>query len=321
MCGGRSSRSTRTSTRSSTPSWRALCALAALALAGACGGGQQTTGTRPGSGGTSGGGATGNGSGGSGNPTGSGGASSSGGANGGGGSSGTGGSGAITDGGSASDGGVCIDDDGHDSTASAVTGTFSGAATGSICTNGAFAFVQSTSAEDGGAPTIALFIDTIPNGDPAARIHFQTPANALDGGLSIYVGLPAASPGTYTQDTTCGNVALFADLPGADPSVCATDGGDCPAGCQMTGGPSNPTCTPYTTEAEYVALASSDCLGDAMTPAGKWTVTLTSLTSEPDAGTGVSGAVIYKVHGTFTATLVDQSADPGAPGVTLTLSF
>ena len=177
-------------------------------------------------------------------------------------------------------------------------------------------------ADDGGAPTVALFIDSIPTGDPAARIRFQNPSNALDGGLSIYIGLPGASPGTYTQDTTCGSAALFADLPGADPSTCLTDGGyGCPAGCEMTGGPSNPTCTPYATEADYVALASSDCLGNSTAPAGSWTATLSSLTSEPDAGTGTSGAVIYKVHGTLTATLVDQSAAPGAAGVSLTLSF
>src|SRR6185312_12387336 len=98
----------------------------------------------------------------------------------------------------------------------------------------------------------------------------------------------AASPGTYTQETTCGNVALLADLPGVDPSVCATDGGDCPAGCQLTGSLIQ-TCTPSPAQTDYLALATSDCHGYSTPAAGSWTVTITSLTSEPDAGTGVSG--------------------------------
>ena len=50
-------------------------------------------------------------------------------------------------------------------------------------------------------------------------------------------------------------------------------------------------------------------------------MTLTSLTAEPDAGTGILGSVIYKAHGTLSATLADQSADAGTAGVSLTLSF
>lgn len=296
MPGARSSRSTL--------SWTALSALAALALAVGCGGGQQTTGVRP----TGSGGGSGNGSGGSGNGTGS------------------GGSGALTDGGPVDqlppfDGGVCTDNDGHDPSASAVTGTFSGMATGAVCSGGAFAYVQSMPADDGGAPTILFRIDTTPTGDPAARIRFQSPANALDGGLSVYIGLPAASPGTYGQDTTCGSAVLFADLPGVDPSACATDAGyGCPNGCQLTGSLPQ-VCTPAPTETDYAALATSDCHGYSTPAAGSWSVTLTSLTSEPDAGTGIVGDLVYKVHGTLTATLANQASDAGTATVTLSLSF
>jgi hypothetical protein len=54
---------------------------------------------------------------------------------------------------------------------------------------------------------------------------------------------------------------------------------------------------------------------------GSWTVTLSSLTAEPDAGTGRLGSVIYKAHGTLTATLVDQQTDGGDASVSLSLTF
>ncbi len=307
--------------------WKALLALMALGLAPACGSGP-TTGIRPGTGGGSGanGGTTGAGSGGttgagSGGTTGAGGGGTTG--AGGGGTTGAGG-GALTDAGLGPfDGGACTDNVSQqtDPSMTAASGTFSGALAGSVCTGGTFAHVQSTPADDGGAPEVQLLIASVGAGDPAARIRFQDGANVTGGELIIDVGISAATPGTYTQDASCGSVVLIGDLPAPDPSICVTDAEvlGCPTGCESTG-PDQP-CTPIPPQAIYAAVAAADCHGYPTTGGGSWTVTLTSLTAEPDAGTGTLGSLIYKVHGTLTATLADQSADAGTTGVTLTLSF
>ncbi|HEY6477567.1 MAG TPA: hypothetical protein VI456_13380, partial [Polyangia bacterium] len=145
--------------------------------------------------------------------------------------------------------------------------------------------------------------------------------NATGGEVDVDIGISAAAPGTYSQDVTCGSAELVAYLPAPDPSICATDADslNCPDGCQSTG--QNQPCTPTPPMVIYAALAASDCRGDSTTAVGSWTVTLTSLTAEPDAGTGTLGSAIYKAHGTLTATLADQQPDGGAAGITLTLTF
>jgi hypothetical protein len=297
---------------------RSICALAFVALAPACGSSSPTAGVRPATGGQGGQGGSGNG-GTSGGATGgtSGGVTGSGG-------SGLGTGGALTDAGLGPfDGGACTDNASQqtDPNMTAASGTFSGALAGAVCTGGTFAHVQSTPADDGGAPEIELLIASVGAGDPAARIRFQDGANVTDGELTIDVGIPAATPGTYTQDGSCGAVVLIGDLPAPDPSICATDAMDfgCPDGCESTG-PDQP-CMPIPPQAIYAAVAASDCHGYATTGGGSWTVTLSSLTAEPDAGTGILGSVTYKVHGTLSATLADQSADAGTTGVSLTLTF
>jgi hypothetical protein len=223
------------------------------------------------------------------------------------------------------DGGGCTDNGSQstDPSMTAATGTFSGALAGAVCTGGAFAYVQSTPADDGGAPDVELLIATVGTGDPDARVRFQNRPDITDGALDVDIGISAAASGTYTQDVTCGSVALLADLSAPDPGICATDAGgfNCPDGCESTG-PSQP-CTPIPPQATYAALAASDCRGDLGPAMGNWTVTLTSLTLEPDAGTGTLGSAIYKAHGTLTATLADQDTDTdaGTGTVTLTLSF
>jgi len=302
---------------------RLICALAFAALAPACSSNSPAAGVRPETGGQ---GAQGgqSGHGGNGNGGNGGNSGTSGGATGSGGS-GPGTGGALTDAGlSPFDGGACTDNASQqtDPNMAAASGTFSGALAGAVCTGGTFAHVQSTPADDGGAPEVELLIATVGAGDPAARIRFQAGANVTDGELSIDVGIPAATPGTYTQDASCGAVVLIGDLPAPDPSICATDAGDsfgCPTGCESTG-PDQP-CTPIPPQAIYAAVAASDCHGYPTTGGGSWTVTLTSLTAEPDAGTGTVGSLTYKAHGTLTATLADQSADAGTTGVSLTLSF
>jgi hypothetical protein len=295
-----------------------MCATAwlALAIAPACGG-SQTAGTRPG--------IVGNGGGapGSGGSNGAGGVSSGGGAG--------GPTGPITDAGTLADalgsfdGGGCTDDTEAEPIGVAATGTFSGdGVSGAICDRGAFAYVQSTPADDGGAPMIELLIETTVKGSPAAALRFSTPGNVVAGDISVDIGLPAASTGTYAQAATCGSAVIAAMLPPPDASICATDAGpdsfDCPPGCQSVGGLSDHTCTPFAPELDFVALAADDCRGDSTTPIGSWTLTLTSVTPYP-ADAGAYGVVYYAVHGTLTATLADEQGDGGTSGVGLSLTF
>jgi hypothetical protein len=294
---------------------RSICALAFVALAPACSTSTPAAGVRPetgGQGGQGGQGGSANGNGGT-----SGGATGSGG-------SGLGTGGAFTDAGLGPfDGGACTDDASQqtDPNMTPASGTFSGALAGAVCTGATFAHVQSTPADDGGAPRVELLIASVGAGDPAARIRFQNGANVTDGELSVDVGISAATPGTYTQVASCGAVVLIGDLPAPDPSICATDAQvfGCVTGCESTG-PDQP-CTPIPPQVIYAAVAASDCHGYPTTGGGSWTVTLTSLTAEPDAGTGTVGSLIYKAHGTLSATLAGQAADAGTTGVSLTLSF
>ncbi len=300
----------------SRPSRSSICALALSALALACGS-SPAAGVRIELGGASGGGSSGSGSGG---------------ATGGGGTGvGAGGS-SATDAGVADalppfDGGGCTDDTQAESIGTAATGTFSGdGVNGAVCTRGAFAYIQSTPADDGGAPRVELLVETTVKGSPAAALRFSAPGNVLAGDISADIGLPGPTPGTYTAATTCGSAVLVAMLPAPDPSVCATDageGGGCPTGCELTGPIFAQVCTPLPPELDFVALASDDCRGDSTQPAGAWTLTLASVTPYPaDAGTyGVVGAAYYEVHGTLTATLADPQSDGGAAGVSLSLSF
>ncbi len=297
---------------------RSICALALVALAPACSNSTPAAGVRPGTGGqgVQGGHSGNDGNGGTSGGT-SGGASGSGG-------SGLGTGGALTDAGLGPfDGGACTDNASQqtDPNMTAASGTFSGALAGAVCTGGTFASVQSTPADDGGAPRVELKIASVGAGDPAARIRFQDGANVTDGELSIDVGIPAATPGTYTQDASCGAVVLIGDLPVPDPSICATDAEifGCPNGCESTG--QDQPCLPIPPQVIYAAVAPADCHGYLTPGGGSWTVTLTSLTAEPDAGTGILGSLTYKAHGTLTATLADQSADAGTTGVSLSLSF
>ena len=185
---------------------------------------------------------------------------------------------------------------------------------------GAFAQVKSMPADDGGAPTVTLFIDSAVAAAAAESVRFQSPSNATSGLINIEIGLPSASPGTYAQSASCGDVVLAVNLPAPDPSICAVDADtfNCPDGCEQTG--SDQTCTPIAPQVSYAALGASDCVGDLTTPVGSWTLTLTSLKADP-AGPDSSGNLVYAPRGMLTATLADQSADAGTTGVTLSLSF
>jgi hypothetical protein len=300
--------------------WGSTCALVgfALTVAPACGG-STTAGFRPGidGGGIAGSaGATGGGSG-----VGTGGASSGG---------GTGGpTGPLTDGGALADalppfdGGTCTDKGSltTDPNMTAATGTFSGPLAGSVCKGGAFAHLESKPADDGGAPTVTFFIYSAVAGAEAGSLRFQSPANATSGLLDVEIGLPSASTGTYAQAQGCGNTVLGVYLPAPDPSICATDADtfNCPDGCELTGSLTQP-CSPILPLQTYAALGADDCFGDATTPAGSWTLILTSLTVDPE-GLDSSGILNYAAHGTLSATLVDQDPDAGDASVSLSLTF
>jgi len=288
MRGGRKSKSRRWS--------GALGALAVLALGPACGG-SDAAGFRPGPGGTGG--------------TAGGGSSADAGA---------------TDALPAFDGGGCTDDAGGAQHATAASGTFSGGSVaGSVCTGGAFAYVESMPAADGGTPSVALFIDSTDFGSAGLRVRFSNPTDALAGDIHVDIGLPAAAAGTYAQAATCGSAVLNATLPAPDASICASDAAaddssDCPPGCELIGPFSAQACAPIPPQLTYAALASTDCVGDSTTPAGAWTVNITSIAPFA-ADAGVFDPIYYEAHGTLSAALADQNPDGGAASVTLDLSF
>jgi hypothetical protein len=191
---------------------------------------------------------------------------------------------------------------------------------GAVCTGGAYANVESQSADDGGAPTVHFFIYSSVLADAAKSIRFQSPADATSGLLVVEIGLPSASPGTYAQAVSCGNVVLLAYLPAPDPSICATDAPvafQCPDGCESSGIYS---CMPIPPQRSYAALGASDCVGDDTTPSGSWTLTLTSLTADPK-GPDSSGLLSYAPHGSLSATLPNEDPDGGVSGVNLSLTF
>jgi hypothetical protein len=224
------------------------------------------------------------------------------------------------------DGGACVDDAGLAPPGGPAGGSFSGSGlSGAVCTGGALAYLQSTPSSDGGAPQVALYIDNVDTGAPGDRIRFVDPADALAGEVHVDIGLGAASSGTYDDTQTCGSVVLIADLPVPSAVSCATDAAvssdsDCPPGCASTGSFTGPACAPIEPMTTYAATASSDCVGDSTTPAGSWTLTLTSVLPDPQNG-GSDGTSYYQVHGNLSATLTGQAADAGSATVALVLSF
>lgn len=194
-----------------------------------------------------------------------------------------------------------------DPTALAAFGSFAGAASGDVCSSGAFAVIQ-TAATDAGSEAL-LVIQAADLGDSSSFFRFASPAQAVSGSLAIVVGLPSASAGTFSSDGACGDLRFCAVMP-----VPAVDCGDaaapssCPAGCDFveTGGP----CAPAAPETCFVAAGTSDCSGDPTPPIGSWEMNLASVAH-------VDGSVELAAHGVFRAKLVGE----GASAVTLTLGF
>lgn len=243
--------------------------------------------------------------------------------------------GAAGDLGRPSDGGACVDPATVTPLSSSVSGSFSGPdLNGILCGGGVSAVLEQMPASATAPSQLALYIDDTVGGSDAVRFQFQDPADALGGELHIFVGLAAASSGTTDSSNSCGSVVLSAFLPVPASVTCSTDAGtgadadagdssggdDCPAGCELTGPLSGQICTPIEPEADYVALASSDCVGDQVAPQGSWTLTLTSVTPYPQDA-GADGSSFYQAHGTLTANLVGPSVEAGASPVALTLTF
>ena len=175
----------------------------------------------------------------------------------------------------------------------AVSGTFSGALAGAICKGGAFAHVESQAADDGGAPTVLFFLYSSRAPTPRRSIRFQSPANVTSGQVNVEIGLPSASPGTYAQAASCGNVVLIAASPPPIPG-CAPPTARRSTALTVASLPGRRSCASQSPRtSSYAALGAYDCVGDATTPPGSWTLTLTSLTADPAGPDSSSGILDY----------------------------
>jgi hypothetical protein len=161
----------------------------------------------------------------------------------------------------------------------------------------------------------------IAGGIPANQI--QAPAGAVYAAFAGDPGVSAASPGTYGSAMgACGRVGLcitFPPPPGLDcgDASCNYGNCNCPPGCAPAGPWPQFTCQPKGQYTCYAASAATDCgtQKSPQTPAGSWTLDLSSVVFYGDAGPNQE----YTVHGTFTATMVE--VDAAASTATLTVSF
>lgn len=179
-----------------------------------------------------------------------------------------------------------------------VFGSFSGPELcGDLCAGGAAARVERTVYGQ-------YFLDIYSQQSyPPGAMQFISPANATGGDLDIFAEVSGPSPGTYGG---CGYSAFCIYLPeppGLDcgDAGCVTNEADCPAGCTLLGPTFCTSCVPDPIEDCYIP---QECA-----------FTLTSVAPVPD-DSGVSG--IYSVHGTFTSTMVGQSAGLGIATMSLT---
>ncbi|MGA7742749.1 MAG: hypothetical protein WBP56_10900 [Polyangia bacterium] len=160
------------------------------------------------------------------------------------------------------------------------------------------------------------------NNEVTSLFDFQRPAGAT-GGLGGFISVGAPTPGVYTSTDgsfPCGIVSFGYALPVAAQTDCS--GGispNCPAGCTPAAcevsDPTCNSCVPLAVRLGFEAQAPSDCVGDAQTSMGSWTLRLDSVAAyQGDAGPPST----YTAHGQLTASLV--GAGP-ADAVTLALAF
>jgi hypothetical protein len=135
----------------------------------------------------------------------------------------------------------------------------------------------------GPTPQFATVIGLI-DGTPPPDLEWSVPPGVTSSELQIGIAFnDSPSTGTFTDASTnaCGGVALTYD-------VCASV---------------------FTYQANTTMQSSTCPQGQPLGP-GSWTLTLSSVTQ-------ISGTAYYAIHGTFSATLLDASADSGS----LELSF
>ena len=219
-------------------------------------------------------------------------------------------------------GGRCTDDGGLpvDSGLSAygvTSGTFTSPDIEAIvCKGGAFAYLEPTAGYGSSPNQFVLSIDSTFYGAQTGGFQFQKPADAVSGELTILIEIEGATPGSYTNSNTCGEIVISALLP-IPPSVnCYADpgtGSACPPGCALEGPILGPSCMPITPEIDYQANTASDCLSETVTPQGSWTLTLTSVVpGENDRSV---------VHGTLSAKLLGGSGDASVATGSLSIEF
>jgi hypothetical protein len=160
-------------------------------------------------------------------------------------------------------------------------------------------------------------VDLIGGGSLTGAI-VESPAGAVypefDGSISV----SSPSPGVYrsSDGAACGGLVFSFDRP--PPLGVDCSGGmppNCPYGCEsLCSGFGCEPCTPAPLHVDYEAHAASDCVGEATTVMGSWTLTLTSAEKIID-----DAPAFYLAHGSLTATLV--SADSNADTATLSMSF
>lgn len=182
---------------------------------------------------------------------------------------------------------------------------------GAFCSGGAF--VQLERAPSG--QVLFSAFDTSSN-DLSSVVHITEPANATLVYLLSFAGALTAAPGTYSSGSTCGALTLCVMLPAPTGVDCGNAAPTCPAGCQISGPVSAPTCTPIVPQKCWVAQAASDCLGGTQEVVGSWSLALTSVTPLP---ADASVNPYFVVHGVFDANLV--SDDDAKTSATLTLGF
>lgn len=207
---------------------------------------------------------------------------------------------------------------------SLASGTFAGAdLNGFVCTGGADVYLEKTQASSYVGSQYLVVMNSSVSSASGSSFSFVMPADATGADLTIMAGVGSPTPGTYSIDnaTSCGDLAFCVYLPLPATVHCPDDAGVCDSRyCAMQGPVSGPTCQPVTPETCYTAQGTSSCLPGAESQVGSWTLTLASVTPYvSDAGS--SGMSYYIVHGSFTATMVEDSASPDAGVVTANLSL
>jgi len=191
---------------------------------------------------------------------------------------------------------------------SAATGSVTASnLTAALCPGGASARVLSAGAAYDTSPYFFELSSNVSGSGFAADFAFQSPSGANGGEILVNVGLPSLSPGTYTGSASpaCGDAAFSYSLP-VPPSVDCDGGTDtqCPTGCGRTCpafGCQGIPCEAQAPMVSYSANGATDCSGNATSPLGSWTLTLSSVTAT-DGGTSKYNA-LFTPHGSLTMSL------------------